>query len=97
MMPAPVVLSPDCLRPVGFEPDEGMLPYSPRSFLGYRLLTEFFAFPEKFLFVDLTGLDREAAARLGNRLEIYFYLNRTLSDLEQNLARRLSGWGARRW
>ncbi len=50
---APVVLDPDCLRQVGFERDEGLLPYSPRSFLGYRLLTEYFAFAEKFLFVDL--------------------------------------------
>src|SRR5262249_34060854 len=48
----PLVLSPDCLRTVGFGPDEGMLPYTPRSFLGYRLLHEYFVFPEKFLFVD---------------------------------------------
>jgi type VI secretion system protein ImpG len=36
----------------------GLLPYSERSFPGYRLLQEYFAFPEKFLFVDFTGLDR---------------------------------------
>ena len=40
---------------MGFGRDEGMLPYSPRSFLGYRLLQEYFAFPEKFLFVDSVG------------------------------------------
>ena len=27
------------------------------SFEGYRLLHEFFAFPEKFFFLDLTGLE----------------------------------------
>ena len=43
----------ECLRPVGFERDEGLLPYPARSFLGYRLLTEYFAFPQKFLFFDL--------------------------------------------
>lgn len=49
-----VALPPqDCLRHVGFERDEGLLPYSNRSFLGYRLLTEFFFFPYKFHFVDL--------------------------------------------
>ena len=53
------------LRPVGFGPDEGMLPYTPRSFLGYRLLQEYFAFPEKFLFFDLGELDR--AVRAGFR------------------------------
>ena len=46
-------LDPDCLRQVGFGLDEGMLPYPARSFPGYRLLTEFFAFPSKFLFFDV--------------------------------------------
>jgi type VI secretion system protein ImpG len=83
--PAPVVLDPDCLRPVGFGRDEGLLPYTARSFLGYRLLTEYFAFPEKFLFFDLTGLSRSALQRIGNRLDAYLFFNRTESDLEQNL------------
>src|SRR5262249_17880355 len=58
-----ITLPPSSLKAVGFEPDEGMLPYTARSFTGYRLLTEYFAFPEKFLFFDVTGLD--AAARAG--------------------------------
>lgn len=58
------------LRPVGFEPDEGLLDYGARSFLGYRLLTEYFAFPEKFLFVDLIGLDAAARAGFGPRMEV---------------------------
>ena len=53
----PVTLPPSCLRPVGFAEGEGMLPYPRRSFTGYRLLQEYFAMPEKFLFVDVTGLD----------------------------------------
>jgi type VI secretion system protein ImpG len=83
--PAPVLLDRDCIRPVGFERDEGLLPYPPRSFVGYRLLTEFFVFVEKFLFVDLAGLSQKVLGRAGNQLEIYFYLNRSLSDLERNL------------
>ncbi|MGH7201271.1 MAG: type VI secretion system baseplate subunit TssF, partial [Planctomycetaceae bacterium] len=50
---AAVLLENDALRPVGFERDEGMLPYPAASLLGYRLLTEFFAFSEKFQFVEL--------------------------------------------
>ncbi len=53
----PRVLGAEHIRPVGFEKDEGILDYGPESFLGYRLLQEYFAFPEKFLFVDLCGLD----------------------------------------
>ncbi len=48
----------DSLQPVGFEQDQGMLDYEPRSFLGYRLLHEYFVFPEKFLFFDLSNLDK---------------------------------------
>jgi len=43
------------LTPVGFEPHEGVLTLSQRSFIGYRLLQEYFAFPEKFLFFDVTS------------------------------------------
>ena len=62
--PAVITLPPTALQPVGFAADEGLLPYTRRSFAGYRLLTEYFTFPEKFLFFDLTGLD-EAVRRGG--------------------------------
>lgn len=72
---SPVLLDPARIGPVGFETDEGVLPYSPRSFLGYRLLTELFAFPEKFLFFDLSGLSVKSLRQAGTRLEIFFYLD----------------------
>jgi type VI secretion system protein ImpG len=83
---APVFLEPECLRPVGFERDEGLLPYTARSFLGYRLLTEFFAFAPKFLFFDLAGLGNRVLSQIGNRLEVFIYLNRATPELEQNLS-----------
>src|SRR5690606_35876671 len=46
------------LKPVGFAEDEVLLPYTTSSMLGYRLLTEFFVLPEKFLFIDIEGLDK---------------------------------------
>lgn len=87
--PDPVLLTADCLRPVGFERDEGLVEYSARSLLGYRLLTEYFVFPEKFLFVDLAGLTPDVLARGGgqSQRELYLYLNRTSADLERNVAR----------
>lgn len=51
-------LSPSCIKAVGFAENEDILPYTRRSFSGYRLLQEYFAFPEKFLFLDLEGLDQ---------------------------------------
>jgi type VI secretion system protein ImpG len=61
---ASFTLPPESIRPVGFAADEGMLQYTARSFPGYRLLTEYFTFPEKFLFFDVTGL--RAAAQTGD-------------------------------
>jgi len=71
-----ISLSPSLLKPVGFAADEGVLPYSRRSFLGYRLLQEYFTFPEKFFFIDLHGLESLAAAGFGPRAEILFTISR---------------------
>ena len=71
---SPIHLPASCLEPVGFKANEGMLPYTGRSFLGYRLLTEYFSFPEKFLFFDVTGLDQAAAAGFGDQFEIWIHL-----------------------
>ena len=81
----PVILGPDCIRPVGFGRDEGMLPYPARSFVGYRLLTEYFTFPEKFLFFDLARLSGKVLLNAGNRLEIFFYLSATSKELERSI------------
>lgn len=81
----PVSLPLDSIRPVGFSRDEGILPYSPRSPLAYRLLTEYFVFPEKFLFFDLANLRRATRQFDEQSLEIYIYLNRTSRDLERNV------------
>jgi len=67
---AQVVLPASSLQQVGFDRNEGILPYSERSFLGYRLLQEYFNFPHKFLFFDLTGLDRVDKTDLGTSFEI---------------------------
>ena len=71
-----VVLPPSCLNAIGFEADEGILPYTPRSFIGYRLLQEYFTYPEKFLFFDLSGLERTAAAGFGKGIDVFFLFDR---------------------
>ena len=50
-------LDPAKLQPVGFAEDQALIPYPLNTFRGYRYLQEYFAFQEKFLFVDLPGLD----------------------------------------
>lgn len=72
----------EALRQVGFEEHEGLLPYPPHSFLGYRLLTELFAFPDKFMFCDLGGLERAGRAGYGGQLEVVICLRRRIEALE---------------
>ncbi len=75
---SPVTLPASALSPVGFGPDEGIVPYTANSFAGHRLLMEYFAFPEKFLFVDLDGLESVATAGFKDAIEVVFLL----SDVE---------------
>jgi len=71
----PLQLDPKNIVPVGFGKDESLLPYPSRSFLGYRLLQEYFTFPEKFLFFDLTGFKEIREAGFGERAELIFLLS----------------------
>ena len=79
--PDPTILRPNVVRPVGFEREEGLLPYPARSFLGYRLLTEYFAFSEKFLFFDIDNLTAKTLLKAGNKLEIFLYFDRALTGI----------------
>lgn len=71
------------LMPVGFENETAILPFPKRSFPGFRLLTEFFALPEKFLFFKLTGLKPALARITGNSFHIFFYLNAPADKLQK--------------
>jgi len=82
---APVTLGRNCIKPVGFNPDEAMLPYPPSSFIGYRLLTEFFVFPEKFMFIDIQ-LGNRIPENADKTLDLYIYLNSTDVELEHNIS-----------
>ena len=73
-------LGPDAVRPAGFADDEGLLPYGPNTFPGYRLLQEYFNLPEKFLFLDVGGLDRLALPPGGEGLELVFEFGRPLEE-----------------
>ena len=71
-----ISLTPDDILPVGFVPDEFMIPYPQRCFPGYLLLFEYFCFPEKFLFFDLNGLNQIRQGDLSDTLDIWIYLDR---------------------
>jgi type VI secretion system protein ImpG len=59
---APGFHPPDArILPAGFDASEALIPFDHRSFQGYRLLHEYFAFPQRFMFVDVVGLRRALA------------------------------------
>lgn len=62
------------LRPVGWQLEQSLLPYSDHSFNGYRHLIEYFLFPAKYLFYDLHGLSTLARLPPSDRFEIIFEL-----------------------
>jgi type VI secretion system protein ImpG len=79
------LLSKTALRPRGFAEEDALLPSGQRSFQGYRLLQEYFAFAQRFLFVELAGLKAAANACAENELEIIVLLARGDARLEQAL------------
>jgi type VI secretion system protein ImpG len=83
--PRPTFLPKDALRQVGFGAEEAALPWPPRAFSGHRLLTEYFAFPQKFLYLDLDGLEARSLVQRSPTMEVFIYLSRALPELERSL------------
>lgn len=69
-------LDRSAIQPVGFETPQALIPYTNRSFSGYRLLHEYFAFPERFRFFELRGLKNALARHDGEEIEIAIPLAR---------------------
>jgi type VI secretion system protein ImpG len=70
----PVTLRAENLSPAGFTEQESMLPWPLRSFPGYRLLQEYFSFPDKYFFLDVKGLEQAWPNGFKNRFELVFLL-----------------------
>jgi type VI secretion system protein ImpG len=78
MRPAPWFewLGRDAIQPVGFSSDQALIPYTRRSFSGYRLLHEYFAFPDRFRFVELAGLRKGLLRHSGDEIDVVIPLSR---------------------
>src|SRR5262245_37242112 len=66
---------PDIVSRVGFKASEALLPYDARSFQGYRLLHEYFAFPQRFSFVRLGDVSRAIKRCDGGLLDVIVALS----------------------
>jgi type VI secretion system protein ImpG len=70
------------LQNEGFAPEQAMLPRDSRGFDGYRLLHEYFAFPERFRFFSVNGLQRALPRITGHRFEVVILLKASNVALE---------------
>ena len=80
---SPTLLGPECVAVGAYAEDEAALPWPRRAFAGHRLLTEYFAFPEKFHYLDISGLAARTLVQASDKLEVFFYLSRPAAELER--------------
>jgi type VI secretion system protein ImpG len=74
-------LAAERVRAMGFERDEGLLEYPRESFLGYRLLQEYFAFEAKFLFVEIGELPPAPPEQPYEFLDLFVLLPQPLAEI----------------
>lgn len=60
---------------VGFSENEALLPPSPRTFEGYRLLQEYMAFPQRFLFARVKGIGEALAGSKSTAFDVVLLFN----------------------
>ncbi|MDP5240059.1 type VI secretion system baseplate subunit TssF [Uliginosibacterium sp. 31-16] len=70
------------VRLTGFSDEQALLPTKRRGFAGYRLMQEYFSFPERFMFVDIDGLQPIIARQASNELEIVLLFGQGETMLE---------------
>ncbi|MFM5210740.1 type VI secretion system baseplate subunit TssF [Aeromonas hydrophila] len=66
------------LKSVGFERDDALLPYPNNVYSGYRILQEFFCFPESFLFFELSGGEWPKQPLPVSEFKVHFCFDRPL-------------------
>lgn len=83
--------TPIDVRPIGFDGDittegvgterDALLPYDDRSFDGYRMLHEYFALPDRFHFVRLSGLQKALSGVADREVTLVFLFKRPFDAL----------------
>ena len=69
----------------GFDAANALLPSTARGFEGHRLLREYFALPEKFLFFELRDFGSALAECEGDEIEIVIALEEASTRLERQV------------
>jgi len=81
------LMGASAIGPRGFDDSDRMLPYDGRSFSGHRLLQEYFACPERFLFAQFSGLRGALQGMDGSVIELVVLLERAVPDMARRVTR----------
>jgi type VI secretion system protein ImpG len=73
---------PESVRAVGFDDAEALLPPARAGFRGYRLLQEYAALPQRYLYFEITGLAPALRRVTRNEFEIVLLFDRADPALE---------------
>lgn len=76
-------LPASAIQPVGFDDDEALLPVTATGFSGFRLLQEYFAFPQRFQFLRIAGLQALLATMPVAEIELVLLFSRGDAALEK--------------
>ena len=76
-------LPASAIQAMGFEDDEALLPQTAAGFSGFRLMQEYFAFPERFQFARITGLAPLLAKMPVAEIEVVLLFSRGDAALEK--------------
>ena len=76
-------LPPQHISQLGFADTQALLPVTERSFQGYRLLQEYFSFPQRYRFLELSGLAPVLSRTAADEIEIVLLLGRGDATLER--------------
>jgi len=76
------ILPASCIRRVGFGNQQALLPPAPHGFEGYRLLREYFAFPQRFLFFELCQFQEAFSRVTGEEVDVILALDEPDTRLE---------------
>jgi type VI secretion system protein ImpG len=75
-------IPPQNIHQDGLDDSEALLPVTRQSFQGYRLLQEYFTFPERYLFFSVHGLAPAVRSCESDELEIHLAMDRAQTGLE---------------
>ncbi len=82
--PEAIFLPASMLTPCGLEDYESAVEFDGRVSMAHRLLTEFFVFSDKFLFIELGGI-QDAWSNFIEGFNIYIFFNKTDPELVQGV------------